>query len=1285
LKLILLLLSCFFSALGLGYAKFFVLGYLSAEVYTAEDDKIWLIQAINSLLTVGPVLAYVFTAPLVSSCKKRHVMTASALLTGVILTLGHFSGWPGSAWLYVFLIGLIMSVFAAAKMSTVPIEAEDSGRSPFFVNGMLSAVFIVGMLAGLPLGTYCYDWNVDRGIALGIGIFVLASAAACGLVYQDERKVAFGKAYANLVEDSISLFVRHVLYLLSSPLIWGVGGAVSLAVTAYAEQRALGTATECSLMSLYAAIGIIVGNVLSPRFAPKRYSAAFLSGLALLVLVSGIPVFVEVGLHQADDARALYFPLAAYMIGIGFFFGICSNLIDAEYLQRVGEEGKEGTGASLHSFCIAAFAFLVCAIVGLSILRGWMDAISQFVLLAALVAIGVIPMFLLALKAGSLNRVLSFVLSRFFGLLLSLRYRVKVIGLERIPQGKAGTLFLPNHPAEMDPIILGTRLWKSHRPRPVVLETFYHMPFANRIMKIMRAFPMPDMATGTGVYKKRRIDETLQGVSDALEAGDSVLMYPSGKLMRSNLELLGAASGVHRTLESTGNLQIVLVRTRGLWGSSFSTAQTDGRTPDLKEAFLHGFWVLLKNLIFFAPKRQVEIEFSLPAQPLKAEMTPLEINQQLEAFYNEHGEEELKLVSYSFWRQDLPETEVRKADETGDLSNIPDEQKNEVIQSFRKAFNLGEDLSPDDRLADDLGMDSLSIAELVIWLDEEFEVSDVEVSEVRTLADVILLASGTNKEVKTEEPPLADQWIDPKRPLPELPDGKSIQERFLKQCERIGKYSAVADEMAGILSGSQLKLRALLLAKVFREYENERIGIMLPASVTANVTVMATLLAGKVPVMLNWTVGRKNLEHARSVAQLDVIVTSSKFLDKVDNVEFGEVEECFVFLEQIRDDQINWGNKIIALLQSRKSADALLQRLELNDVREDDPAVILFTSGSESAPKGVPLSQKNILSNIAGAVEILDFHAKTALYGFLPPFHSFGFTITTVLPMISGIKAAYHPNPTEGRRIARGCHYYGITLMCGTPTFINGVFKGSRAGQLDTLEHFVTGAEKLPESVMELVNGLPNAVILEGYGITECAPVITINRADEPPAGVGKPLPGVEIKIVDLDSHEELKTGERGLILVNGPNVFGQYMGVDKDPFLELENKRWYDTGDLGYLNEEGFLFLAGRLKRFVKIAGEMISLPAIESALAERWPADESGAVLAVEAIESEDKRPELFLIGSVKIDLEEANDVLKEAGFSNLSKLKKLIELEEMPLLGTGKTDYQTIKQIVKDHGEE
>ena len=141
-------------------------------------------------------------------------------------------------------------------------------------------------------------------------------------------------------------------------------------------------------------------------------------------------------------------------------------------------------------------------------------------------------------------------------------------------------------------------------------------------------------------------------------------------------------------------------------------------------------------------------------------------------------------------------------------------------------------------------------------------------------------------------------------------------------------------------------------------------------------------------------------------------------------------------------------------------------------------------------------------------------------------------------------------------------------------------------------------------------------------------------------------------------------------------------MGVDKNPFIEIEGERWYDTGDLGYLNEHGSLFLAGRLKRFVKIAGEMISLPALEAALANRWPNDESGAVLAIDAVEAEGKRPELFLLSSAKLDLNEANEVLKEAGFSNLSKLKHLIKLDEIPLLGTGKTDYQSIKRIVREY---
>ena len=191
---------------------------------------------------------------------------------------------------------------------------------------------------------------------------------------------------------------------------------------------------------------------------------------------------------------------------------------------------------------------------------------SQFILLSVLVAIAIIPLFFMALKAGSLNNVFSFFLSRFIGLLLSLRYRIQIRGIDCIPKNKGGVLFLPNHPAEIDPIILGARLWKSFRPRPVVLETFYHMPLANRIMKIMRAFPMPDMTSGTGSTKNDALIKLSWAYRRLWIMAILSLMYPSGKLMRSSLELLGAASGVKRALESCENIQIVLVRTRGVMG-----------------------------------------------------------------------------------------------------------------------------------------------------------------------------------------------------------------------------------------------------------------------------------------------------------------------------------------------------------------------------------------------------------------------------------------------------------------------------------------------------------------------------------------------------------------------------------------------------------------------------------------------------------------------------------------------------------------------------------------------
>jgi long-chain-fatty-acid--[acyl-carrier-protein] ligase len=344
----------------------------------------------------------------------------------------------------------------------------------------------------------------------------------------------------------------------------------------------------------------------------------------------------------------------------------------------------------------------------------------------------------------------------------------------------------------------------------------------------------------------------------------------------------------------------------------------------------------------------------------------------------------------------------------------------------------------------------------------------------------------------------------------------------------------------------------------------------------------------------------------------------------------------------------------------------------------EQPAVILFTSGSESVPKGVPLSHRNVLSNLQGALTSIQLDSSDVLYGFLPPFHSFGFTVATLLPLTAGLKTAYYPNPTESRKLARGIGIWHPTVICGPPTFISGILKASAGGQMRSLRLLLSGAEKAPAELFTRAAELCDGHILEGYGITETAPVLTFNRMGEPRIGVGKPIANVELLIVDPASHQPLPTGQRGLILAHGPNVFAGYLGKDSaDASCEVNGKRWYITGDLGVLDEPGNLTISGRLKRFVKIGGEMISLPAMEAALQAVHPNHEGEVRSAIASVELEGGRPVLGLFTAFALTVEEANRILKEAGFSNLARLQRLERLDAIPVLGTGKTDYQTLNR--------
>jgi long-chain-fatty-acid--[acyl-carrier-protein] ligase len=1284
MNLILLSIVCFLGALGLGFAKFFALGYLSTVIYTPAD-KAWIIQAIGALMTLGPVAFFPVLSIASSVMRKKWVMAVGGALVVITLLIGSVLNWAGSVWIYLFVVGVSASLFNVGKIASVPLEAEHSGKSTYFVNAVLSVLFVIGILSGIVLGTSVYEWHPSYGIAIAIGLFATCALLSVFIQYPQERCTPVSDSVSSLIENTVDLLCRYPLYLLSAPLLWGAAGAISLAITAYAEAEFLGTAVQCSLMSLYAAAGTILGNAISPQFVPKRYRVAALTatGMALLTLL--MPILIETGTHVGISTGLLYWVISGLMMAIGVLFGICTNLIDAEYLQHVGAENKEGSGAALHSIGISLFSLLIGSTIGLCIYFKWLSGFTQFFLLSAVVFIAVSIILLLGIHNGALRKSVGGILRAFVSFLIKRRYRITLKGLDSLPQANTGTgvLFLPNHPAEIDPAILGTLLWNPYQPRPVVTESFYHMKGIHSLMQFARAFPMPDLNAGAGFLKKKRMAESLLSMREALDKGENVMVYPSGKLMRSGKEALGSAAAVEYLLQSDRTWKIVLVRTVGLWGSSFSTEPHAGQTPDFGITLKNAFICLLRNCLFFVPKRSIEITFSDADTAFKTGEKRQDINARLEAFYNEHGEEPVTSPSYSCFKTvHLPEKKAA-AKKAVNLSGIPADfiQKFMTTLAEKFKFNLKQ-LNPEKRLNEDLGLDSLAKAELLIWLEETYEVAEIEMAEMRTLGDLIVAASGRQEHAVARIQPAPAEWHEHSRPDVLIPTAKTIPEAFLKQCDRMGTHICLSDEFLGVLRWKDMKRAVLIFADSFQHLPGEKVGVLLPAGAMANIICLSLMLAKKTPVMLNWTVGRKNLEHAAQASGLEKIISSARFLDKLESIDLGNYESHLIFLEEWKTDQITLGRKLIGVLQSFKKAPLLAHDFHLQTVDPRSPAVILFTSGSESAPKGVPLSHANLLANIRAVMEAIPFDSTMTLYGFLPPFHSFGFALTSLMPMLGGLKAVYSPNPTESRKLAQNCARWGVSILCGTPTFVGNVFKASQPGQLDTLRLIVTGAEKLTPSVTEFVKTLPAARIIEGYGITECSPVISANRlTDSEREGVGQPISSVTIQIVSIEDYKPLPQGERGLILVNGESIFYGYLGGSPNPFVSIEGENWYNTGDLGYLTESGSLVLAGRMKRFVKIGGEMISLPAIEEALTRQWPAGEDGPVIAVEAIEYEDRKPDLLLFTSAKIELDAANEALKAAGLANLCRLRQCIQLKAIPILGTGKTDYQTLKKLAAE----
>ena len=825
--------------------------------------------------------------------------------------------------------------------------------------------------------------------------------------------------------------------------------------------------------------------------------------------------------------------------------------------------------------------------------------------------------------------------------LVSIRYCVRVLGLESLKpevlRKQGGILFLPNHPSQTDPVVVLLALWPRFKPRPIVLEQFYYMGIGHYLMKLIQALPLPDLNGMVNKRKQKKIEKLFVYVSEELKKGGNFLIYPSGRLKVSGSEIIGGASFVHNLLKECPEANVVLIRTSGLWGSRFSKAIT-GMSPHFGSVACQGIKLVLRNGIFLTPRREVTLEIEGAPANFPYGGTRFEVNQYLEQWYNINGPELIKLIYDYFWKKQYPQITASKASKIeAQVVISPDLEKVIIEKLAQLTKRPSSAIQRNQYLSTDLGLDSLDIAQMYVFLDERYGVEGLGLGQLQTVEDVMKAAAEPTTvlaESDLEDTKREVSWpLEQLRPVIFPPQGETLQEAFLRICDRMDVYTACADSVYGILTYRRFKLNVLILANKLKHIEDRYIGVLLPSSSAAYMLIFAILLAGKIPLMLNWTVGVRALDHCVKVTRLKMVLSSRQFLNNLNNGDLGMIDDLLVLLEDLREE-LKLRDKLVGFYSLLKNADTLMKELKLKDLNPHDPALILFTSGTEELPKGVPLSHQNLISNQTSALKCVHFQTNDVFYGVFPPFHSFGLSVTGMLPLLAGIRSYFAPDPNDYQRMARDIESWQVTTFCCAPTFIKGLFHTASPDQLQALRFIVSGAEKAPKELVDYVDKMGGEkYFIEGYGITECGPMVTITIPGVPRSGVGTPFPGIELCVIYSEDHQRLSIGEEGEICIRGPNVFSGYLGTQKSPFIQLEGKEWYRSGDRGYLTKEGALVLTGRIKRFVKIGGEMVSLGGLEEELLtlafnRQWPLSPQieGPALAVTVIEHKSEKPEII-----------------------------------------------------------
>lgn len=528
---------------------------------------------------------------------------------------------------------------------------------------------------------------------------------------------------------------------------------------------------------------------------------------------------------------------------------------------------------------------------------------------------------------------------------------------------------------------------------------------------------------------------------------------------------------------------------------------------------------------------------------------------------------------------------------------------------------------------------------------------------------------------------LRDQMVEQRFAVEQAFGPANVLAAVAETAANIPGRIALEDANLSELSYRRLMIGTEVLAgvwpRVLQTPRGGRVGLLLPNVNAMPVALLSLWAAERVPAILNFSSGAATMLGCAQLAGLTEIVTSRGFLERarLDLTPLTAAGLRLHYLEDVRTG-ISWGAKLSAALRQQWAPGRKFQTLP---TKAGDTAVVLFTSGSEGVPKGVELSHGNVLANVRQALAVMDLTDEDRFFNAMPLFHSFGLTAGTLLPLARGCYTMLYPSPLHYRIVPAVVYDRNCTVLLATNTFLNGYARRAHPYDFRSVRYLMAGAEKVQAATLETWSRKYGARVLEGYGATECSPVISVNTWVEPQVGsAGRLLPGLEYK---LEPVEGVTTG--GRLYVRGPNVMKGYLNADANAqFKALDG--WYDTGDIAEVDANGFVRLLGRLKRFAKVSGEMVSLTAVEDALAGAFPQYGLRCEVAVSTRPDGEKGEVLVAVtNEPRLQLAELRAAVKAKGLTNLSAPREIRVVRNIPKLGTGKVNHRGLEAQLRSDG--